>query len=269
MNQPPNPVPPRGARPQLFNAPSSTTVNAKRHADFGPSILATIDGGQSRFGTPRDRQVARRVLWIGTLALVVVAAYLGVRFSGERAGPTAQAVVVEHAPPPAAPVVLKAVDPAASAASSVVAQGAAAIETVTPVAVAASAAAASSAPSVATSLNNIQLALDRSEPVPLVKKQAAEKAPNKDVVKHRGAAPATPSAERPATRAGTAPDTDAELLAAMLPHLKRRVSAPTSPAYEKRCGQLRGDAALDCRAKFCNGRQGVDAACPAASPASR
>lgn len=269
MNQPPNPVPPRGTRPQLFNAPSSTSANAKRHADFGPSILATIDGGQSRFATPRDRRAATRVLLIGALALMAVAAYVGVRFSGSRAAPPVPEVVAVQALPPAAPVPLKVAESAASAAQPAAALGAAAIETVIPTAVPASAAVAGSAPSVATSLDNIQLALARSEPASPAKKEVAGKVASKDVVKQRGAAPSNPVADRPSTRAGTAPDTDADLLAAMLPHLKRRTGAPTSPAYEKRCGQLSGDAALDCRAKFCNGRQGVDEACPAAAPASR
>ncbi len=68
------------------------------------------------------------------------------------------------------------------------------------------------------------------------------------------------------TTVGT--DSDADLLAAMLPHLshlKQQPLGPGSPALEKRCGRLSGEAALECRAKFCNGREGSDAACPAAA----
>ena len=198
---------------------------------------------------------------IGAVALVVVSAYVGVKFSASRATPAATTVVAVQSAPVAVPVAVKAAEPVASATQPAVTQGVAVIETVPPAPVPASAAAAGSTPSVTNSLNNIQLALDRSEPAAPSKREAVS---GKEVVKYRGLTPAIPATERPAARAGTAPDTDAELLAAMLPHLKRSVLAPTSPAYEKRCGQLTGEAAVDCRAKFCNGRQGVDAACPAA-----
>lgn len=256
MNQPQNPVPPRGARPQLFSPPASTTANAKRHADFGPSILATIDGGHARFAASRGRSRAKRLLLIGALVLMAAAAYLGVKFSGSRATPASELVVV------AAPV-MKAVEVAPPASQALVAQGAAAIETVPPVAAPASAAAASQPSNVAASLNNIQLALDRAEPVPSRKEATATK-DNPPV--RRVPQPAV-SATKPPTK--PALDDDADLLAAMLPHLKRSPT-PTSPAYEKRCGQLAGDAAAECRAKFCGGKQGVDAACPpAVKPAQK
>ncbi|MEO8153482.1 MAG: hypothetical protein ABI605_10465 [Rhizobacter sp.] len=263
MNQPPNPVPPRGTRPQLFNAPASKTAagaDAKRHADFGPGILATIDGGQARFSTPRDRSLAKRVLLMGALVLVAAAGYVAVKFNAARPA-TAPDAVVAHAA--VAPTVAKPVEPVASAPQDV-AQGAAAIETVTPVAILGRAS-LNAPPNVAASLSNIKLALDRAEPV----KQ--EKAVSKEVHAAR-ATQATPSMSKPATRAGAAPDDDAELLAAMLPHLKRTSGAPispTSPTYEKRCGQLAGDAAVDCRARFCSGREGADAACPLTQPAQR
>lgn len=75
---------------------------------------------------------------------------------------------------------------------------------------------------------------------------------------------ARPAAVAPKSLSTKSANDDAELLAAMLPHLKRRGTIPTSPAYERRCGQLEGQAAADCRTKFCNGREGVDAACPSA-----
>ncbi len=273
MNQPQNPVPPRGARPQLFKEPSvkPAVSRAKHHADFGPSILATIDGKQARFATPRDHISAKRVMLMGVLALVIAAAYVGVKFNASR-----QAAVPEAAPTPAlpvaaapaTPVVASAAEAAASAPSTTVAQGGAAIETVAQPVVSASAQAAGSAPNVATSLNNIQLALNISEPASAKKDS---KVAGKEPLSYRGAAPASPGPAKPVTKAAPAPDTvaDADLLAAMLPHLKRNAPAPTSPDYEKRCGKMTGDAAVDCRAKFCNGRQGADAACPVAAPAQR
>ncbi len=277
MNQPQNPVPPRGARPQLFKEPSAKPAGsrAKGHADFGPSILATIDGKQARFATSRDRISAKRVMLMGVLALVIAAAYVGVKFNASR-----QAAVPEAAPPqalpvaaaPATPVVEKAAEAAASAPLTTVAQGAAAIETVAQPNVSAPAQAAGSEPNVATRLTNIELALNISEPAPAKKDS---KVVGKEPLSYRGAAPASASASpgpaKPVTKAAPAPDTvaDADLLAAMLPHLKRNAPAPTSPDYEKRCGKMTGDAAVDCRAKFCNGRQGADAACPVAAPAQR
>lgn len=273
MNQPQNPAPPRGERPQLFKEPSAKPAATKRHADFGPSILATIDGRQARFTAPRDRVPAKRVLLIGVMALVIGAAYVGVKFNASHQAAVSDAAPMASALPvaaPAPPVVVKVTEAAASAPLAIVAQGAAAIETVEPPAVPASAQTASSAPNVAASHDNIQLALNITEPAPA--KKVSKVAGKEPSLTYRGAAPASPKTNKPVTKAAPAPDTiaDADLLAAMLPHLKRSPTAPTSPDYEKRCGKLTGDAALDCRAKFCNGRQGVDAACPAvASPASR
>lgn len=268
MTQPQNPAPPRGERPQLFSAPSSAkSAAAKRHADFGPSILATIDGGQARFAAPRDRAPAKRVLLIGVLALVIAAAYVGVKFNASRqAAEVVPTPVLPVVAAPTTPVAVKATEDSASAPLVAVAQGAAAIETVAQPVVPASAQAASSAPNVAASLDNIQLALNISEPAPA--KNGTKVAVKEPSLAYRGVAPASPKTNKPAPQAAPAPDTsaDAALLAAMLPHLKRSAPAPTSPDYEKRCGTMTGDAALDCRAKFCNGRQGVDAACPAAAP---
>lgn len=196
------------------------------------------------------------LLIVGALALMGAAAYLGVKFSVPRAAPEA---AVAAAPVP----VLKAVEAAPPASQAVVAQEAAAIETVVAAAAPAPASAASQPGTVAASLNNIQLALDRSEPAQS-KKEAVT---SKDAQTPRRAPPtanAKPSTKKPTL------DDDADLLAAMLPHLKRSAVSPTSPAYEKRCGQLAGEAAADCRAKFCSEKQGADAACPAAAkPAQR
>jgi len=255
MNQPQNPVPPRGARPQLFNAPASTTANAKRHSDFGPSILATIDGGQARYARRRDRLPGKGLLIVGALALMGAAAYLGVKFSVPRAVPEA---AVAAAPAPAPAPVLKAVEAAPPASQAVAVQEVAAIETVVAAAAPAPASAASQPGTVAASLNNIQLALDRSEPA----RSKKEAVTSKEAQTPRRAPPAANA--KPSTKKPTLDD-DADLLAAMLPHLKRSVASPTSPAYEKRCGQLAGEAAANCRAKFCSEKQGADAACPAAA----
>lgn len=275
MTQPDKPVPARGARPQLFGEPSASQPGKSRQPDFGPSILATIDGAPRRDSRARDATPLKRVLWMSLLALGVVVVYFAVKLGmlpSASSSQPAQAVVVAQAPAP----VFKTVEPlavavpvaqVASAASA--ADGAASIETVaTPVLVAASADAATPAASnVAASLNNIQQVLasaDAPEP-----RKAAKPATPKEpavtarpsttdtTVAMRGAAPAP----KPTTKSA---NDDAELIAAMLPHLKRRGTAPTSPGYEKRCGHLNGDAAVDCRVKFCNGREGVDAACPSA-----
>ncbi len=205
---------------------------------------------------------------MGVLALVIAAIYVGLKFNASR-----QAAVPDAPPPPqlpvaaapATPLVAKATEGAASAAPvATVAQGAAAIETVAQPAVPPSTPAAGSAPNVAASLNNIQLALNIAEPAAPAKQ---DKVVGKETAPRRTPVPTSSSTPKPVAKAAPAPDTaaDADLLAAMLPHLKRSAPAPTSPDYEKRCGKMTGDAAVDCRAKFCNGRQGVDAACPAVS----
>ena len=134
------------------------------------------------------------------------------------------------------------------------------IETVAPPEVPASSPASNQPAGVATSMNNIQLALDGSEPATVKQEKAVAKGAQ-PVRKSTVASNVSKPADKRSARVA---DSDAELLAAMLPHLKRIPPAPSSPAYEKRCGQLIGDAAVDCRAKFCKGREGADAACPAA-----
>jgi hypothetical protein len=260
----------------LFGEPSASQPGKSRQPDFGPSILATIDGTPRRDAHARDATPLKRVLWMSLLAVGLVAVYFAVKLgmlpSASSSSP-AQAVAVAQAP---APVVkagepLAAAVPVAQVASAASASdGAASIETVTtPVVVAAASADAATpaASNVATSLNNIQQVLasaDAREPrkaaKPVAPKDPAVTAPlsTKDMtMATRGAAPAP----KPTTKSA---NDDAELIAAMLPHLKRRGTAPTSPGYEKRCGHLDGDAAVDCRVKFCNGREGVDAACPSA-----
>jgi hypothetical protein len=251
MNQPENPVPARGARPQLFRAPSNSKPNhnARGHTDFGPSILATIDGGQARFAGPRDRSPVKRVLLMALLVLLAAVVYLGVKLNASRAA-AMPATVVAAVP---SPVEARPVEPVASAVPQAMKEGAAAIETV-------AAASAINAPvNVVASVNNIQSALDSSEPAPPKREPIGKSAPSART------APAPAAATKPVAKTSPQADTDAELLAAMLPHLKRSAALPTSPAYEKRCGSLAGDAATDCRAKFCNGRQGADAACPTAA----
>jgi hypothetical protein len=288
MTQPDKPVPARGARPQLFGEPGAGKAGSPRQPDFGPSILATIDGTPPR-RDPRSRDATplKRVLWMSALALGVVAVYFGVKF-GMLPGDAPSSAPPLATVPAAAPVV-KLVEPAAPAApAEQVAQaapgasapeGSATIETVAaaPMPSASAAEASTPATGVAASLSSIQQTLARSEPTearkaakPAASKEAPSRAkerasPAKDASKDTVVAEARPAAApspKPAAKAG---NDDADLLAAMLPHLKRRGAAPTSPAYERRCGQLAGDAAAECRAKFCNGREGVDAACPSAA----
>lgn len=257
MDQPPNPNPPRGARPQLFSVPADKKPGApaRGQADFGPSILATIDGGQSRMANTPDRSALKRTLVLAVLAMSVAAVYLSLKFSDVRPE-AAPAVEIAAVAPVAVPVAAKPVEPAVVAASQPEGQGAAAIETVA-LAVspaAASAPAADQPLNVAASQRDIQQTLERSEPAPAPKAKPASKsvAPVRTATAPKTTAKPTKAPQR---------DTDADLLAAMLPHLARGAGS-TSPAYERRCGQLTGDAAAECRAKFCNGREGVDAACP-------
>jgi hypothetical protein len=259
MDQPQNTNPPRAARPQLFSAPASKPSNgrARGHADFGPSILATIDGGQSRIASSRDRPALKRVLMLSVLALLAAGAYVGMKFSAARAAAEAPVMAVA---PAVMPVGEKRVELVAAAAAQVDAQGAAAIETV--VAAAPLAAASAPAPQQVASIGNIQQTLERSEPVAT----RQDKPVSKSGQPTRTSA-STASSTKPAPKkAKSQADTDADLLAAMLPHIARSTGAGSSAAFERRCGQLSGEAAANCKTKFCNGREGADAACPA--PAS-
>ena len=81
----------------------------------------------------------------------------------------------------------------------------------------------------------------------------------------RGVAPSTPT-ERKVSSAGkaakrTEPDQDVALLAAMLPYIATP-DAPSSAELERRCGALNGEPARACRTRYCNGREGLDPACP-------
>ncbi|HET7795537.1 MAG TPA: hypothetical protein VFL64_19275 [Rhizobacter sp.] len=263
MNQPQAPVPPRAARPQLFSAPAAKqgSGRVKGHADFGPSILATIDGGQARMPGASDRLAIRRVLLMAGLSLIAAAVYLGVKFSAARAASPSHSTAVAATGPSA---LLRPVESAMPPASQAAVQGVAAIETV-PAPIESAALPAANRPiNEAVSTNTIQQALDRPEAVP---GRNEEKVTSQSTKPTRTAA-ATHSPAKPAGKVARQSDTDAELLAAMLPHL-RGTGAPSSPAFERRCGQLTGDALGSCRARFCNGRQGEDAACPASPESSR
>lgn len=312
------------ARPQLFGAPRA----AQPLNDFGPSILATIDGGQPRFSNRRRRQSK---LWWLVLGVPVAAAalYGAVRINTAQPSMAAQASAV-NAAPKAVPVVQAAsavARVAAAPASSVVPQGAATIETVAqaasapttgvrvPIAAAAAsgaalpvlvAAVAAPPPTVAQPVPPLMAPVESKPSTASIEKPpavsrpevVAAKPPRTERSKDSGkdsskavkpsaesrskekqpaqAEAASPAKTRLADASGTGkapyvepargtPDSDAELLAAMLPHLQRLSAAPappTSPAYNKRCGTQKGKAADACRVKFCNGRQGSDAACP-------
>jgi hypothetical protein len=275
MTQPDKPVPARGARPQLFGEPTASTSSKSRQPDFGPSILATIDGKPRRETRVSHATPLTRVLWMSALALAVVAVYFAVKFGmlPDASSVPSPSVVAAPAPvpkpSPTVEPVVAAVAPVVAAASA--SDGAASIENVAvaPASAASSTEQPTTTPNVAASPHNIQQALAKpgtAEPQKVAKPVApkepvavpkASAAPKDNTATARAAPAPKPSAK-------TGNDGDAELLAAMLPHLKRRGTTPTSPAYEKRCGQLSEDAAVECRAKFCNGREGVDAACPSA-----
>jgi hypothetical protein len=262
-------------RPQLFGEPGaskSSKSRPSRQPDFGPSILATIDGIPRRDTRASDATPLKRVLWMSCLALAVVGVYLVVKFEmlPDAASPSAAGVVAAPTPLPA----VKAVEPVVVAPPVVAAasatDGAASIENVAVAPAASAAERSTTTPNVTASLNNIQQVLARPDTAePQDPQRVAPREPVATAKAHAAAKenPAPPRAASPAPKpsAKAANDGDAELLAAMLPHLKRRGTTPTSPAYEKRCGQLTDEAAaVECRAKFCNGREGVDAACPSA-----
>ncbi|HEY0817932.1 MAG TPA: hypothetical protein VGD46_04085 [Rhizobacter sp.] len=273
MTQPDKPVSARGARPQLFGDPGPGKPGSPRQPDFGPSILATIDGTPPRRDTrSRDATPLKRVLWMSAMALGVVAVYFAVKF-GMLPGETSSSDAPMASAPAPVPVV-KAVEPASPAepvrsVAHAASEGAASIENVAVVSAAPASSVETTMPpaNVTASLNSIEQALARAEPSeprkpakPTTSKEKPAPAKAPPVAATRGVDVPSP-APKPA---GKSVNDDADLLAAMLPHLKRRGVAPTSPAYERRCGHLTGDAAADCRVKFCNGREGVDAACPSA-----
>ncbi|MBX3618820.1 MAG: hypothetical protein KF891_02335 [Rhizobacter sp.] len=209
------------------------------------------------------------------MALVVlgaVALYLVVKFAVTPDAPaaasvaTAQTMTVSTPQATGEALTLASTQPSSVAPPSTVAQGAASIENVP--------APAASAPPVDAT------AVDATAAVKASDAEAAPPAQVEKVVQVVQQERATPSAKvqqrsgkrstvasRKATRKSPVENDDAELLAAMLPHLKRHDVAITSPAFERRCGQLTGDAAARCKDTFCNGREGADAACP--SPVDR
>jgi hypothetical protein len=225
-------------RPQLFAADDPTAPSL----DLGPGILASAGGADPR---PAKRHapsaVAKSAAWrvasIGLLAVFAVC--VGVQFDRTRSasratagggGPIGRGPVVSTMAP------FKPVDTAPAR-----------IENVAP-----------QSPSEPQRLAN---ATPRSiAPAPKTLHPAA-----RDAGEAKAAlATASKRSARPDPRNGAAPaasDEDTELLAAMLPHL-RTVAARSSPAHERRCGGLTGPAATACYARFCNGREGVDAACP-------
>jgi hypothetical protein len=268
MTQPDNPVPARGARPQLFG---EAKAGKSRQPDFGPSILATIDGKPRREAKQRDGVSLKRVLWMSALALGVVLVYFAVKLGmmpGPAAAPSALAMQAP-AEKPVEPVVLTAV-PVATASAIAATTGAASIENVAappaPVAALAASSVEPASANVATSLSNIQEVLAKAEtkPEPLPKADRADRpvAPKAAVVAKQTVAerPVNPSSKTANRKAG--PDGDTDLIAAMLPHIKDRNTSPISPTFEKRCGHLVAEAKQECRNRFCAGRAGLDAACP-------
>lgn len=266
MTQPEKPDSSRGTRPQLFGAP---TERKSRQPDFGPSILATIDSVPRRDRRSSDALSLKRVLVMAAVALAATGVYFGLKLSAPKPSAMPHASVAQPndvvpasaLPEKPAETALSSTAPAVLTAAPEGASGAAAIETVAALPRVVAASAADSAPNVAASMSNIQQVLARSHDgdVSNAEQGPARKAPSKPK-ESPSARVASPTAKAVAK---SGKDSDADLLAAMLPHIKRSAPLPTSPAYDKRCGPLGGDAASDCRAKFCAGREGVDAACPA------
>jgi hypothetical protein len=308
----------RSARPQLFGAPSA----ANRHADFENSILATIDGGQTRL-TGKSKSKGRRTSRTGPLMLagVVLAAagaYAVAHFSDASSAPTAMPPLLQAAAspeaspapltPPPSPVMDS--EPAASPADANL--PGAVIETVVdptpqkivepviatappqaspqpaavapppvlavapeaspgPAGVTPAAAAAAAPPQAAPA------ATAHTKPRPTraerlasqrAARQEAQAKKEKEARRARlaaakQAAKPVQTAKKPAGKPGPTAENDTALLAAVLPHFQRHSNHPGSSAYDQRCGKLSGAEAESCRVRFCNGRQGTDAACPA------
>ncbi|MGY4828185.1 hypothetical protein ACVNIS_06380 [Sphaerotilaceae bacterium SBD11-9] len=247
----------------MFSAPAPKKHgnHPKGHADFGPSILATIDGGQARIAGARDRSAVKRVMVMAVLAFVAAAVYLGMKFSGARVTSAPHPTPVAAAEPSAEQRPIDATPPLAS---QIAVQGVAAIETVPPATETALPPASVPPIKEDVGFNAIQQTLAQPDSAPPKKEEraASQKA------KPTRTTATTQRHARPAGQSAKQSDTDAELLAAMLPHL-RSTPAPSSPAFERRCGQLTGDALASCRVRFCNGRQGEDSACPAAADSGR
>ncbi len=279
MNQPDSPTP-RSTRPQLFSAPNFDPESL-RQPDERTGILATIDCERGRNGGG-DGKASRQATWwvLGSMVLLLGAAGMAWVHQVESSrGALREQTVVASAPLSVAGL------PADGSASA--AAGAAVIETVShdapPLLRASFPYAASNLSAALSKPDSPQSATDQSDPVvatdegaAITKPQEAAK-PGDHTIRTASAramqVKATPRSQPVVTgRKASSQDTDAELLAAMLPHLRRTkgvVDGPTSPAHQRRCGHVADAAVAACRVRFCNGRGGQDGACPSGEGLTR
>jgi hypothetical protein len=275
----------RRAPPQLFG-PSP----AKRHPDFEESILATIDGGSQSASAGSGTRLKAFVILSG-VALAGVAVYLAVQEWGASTSPNAdldasgtrvrmsatQREAAPFGPVSSAPVAL--IDKTSSP------QATASIETVTQPGSKVSPSAVASAgderlASVSAPVSTV-LPSDKTVAASAISTSARPSAsstsasrPTAGEAKHgrqrgyTGAKVAKASTSASTGKRKSQRDADAELLAAMLPYLSA-APVPTSPGLEKRCGLSDAGHATACRMKYCNGREGVDVACPVESSGNR
>src|SRR5882724_70076 len=252
MNQTSNSASSRGDRPQLFGAARA----ADQHIDFGPSILSTIDGGESRSSAPRSRFARKSVLWLGGVALLLAVVYAlastdGVAASAQSIYALFQKPAAAAEPKPAvrtvsvsAPIHPLAVADIASA--SGVHEGAAAIETVVQPAMASPSVSNSpvATPAVANVAGVAKAAGVAGAPIETAGAASAVPAllavvpsvPRHPPVQNEVREAKARAEPRAATSKQTtvpSPDNDAELLAAMLPHLhgprRYRCGVPGAP----------------------------------------
>lgn len=235
---------PRRARPQLFGA-----SNADRHGEFRESILATIDGGSTSPDATRRSLVARGSLALGLVVCVGIG--LIVYRSLSVVAPTPVAAEDTEAPKqPTREIALP--------------EGRASVIDSTPIPPIGKSEMGMPAPSfeLAATTPNASLPTEPAAPGSKTGGDQDKRATKRSAVLAReGAKVAAP--KKPANEKINQRDPDVEVVAAMLPYLNAP-KRPESPGLEQRCGALSGGAASTCRAKFCNGREGSDPACPSA-----
>ena len=234
---------PRRARPQLFSGPDSS-----KQPEFRESILATIDGAAvSPVATPRLLSTRTKVA-VG-LVLCVGGAMLAAYRNSKVVAPTVVATATAEVPKQ-------------RVRENPLLEGRANIIDSTPVPVSRKSEAGpqpSGSDDPVTGLNpdpppdSVVSVTKTDDPRQLQKKVPVR--PAREVAKAAAAKKQSP------TRKPDRRDPDVEVVAAMLPYLSTP-TGPESPGLDRRCGGLSGNAANVCRAKFCNGREGADPACP-------
>ena len=282
MNSKTNSDTPARTKPQLFGSQTA-------RPDFENSILASIDGG-----THQPAAISTRSRWFAILGIWGAAAAVGlgtwyVLADRQESTAVAQAVPTSNAPaiaarmpaalPTAAVQAASVQAQAASTMASAGGEGGAAIETVRAVGASAASpfAVLAAAPTVATPSMSLAASSAVSAPASAAstgaqktaqasKKQASAK--QSKAAARKAEAQQVSAKKRSASPSATPVDSDAELLAAMLPHVPRSAAVkapPSSPAFERRCGHLQPHDVDACRLTYCASRQGQDAACPVVS----